>query len=140
MAAKTTIKSEPALAAGLARLQPALAAWRERRKHREPIPETLWRAMAAVARVHGLSPVAQALRVNYTTLKRHVEVSSPPQASRADPQPPEFIEVPMSACSGDSQCVIELENHLGLRMTLRWARGGGTEVLALARDLWRSRG
>jgi hypothetical protein len=72
MAAKTSTKSDPTFAAAVARVQPALAAWRQRRRHREPIPEVLWRAMVMLARDYGLSPVAQALHVNYTALKRRL--------------------------------------------------------------------
>jgi hypothetical protein len=55
---------------GVEKVRPALDAWRTRRKSREPIPETLWREMVSLARAYHPSPVAQALRVNYTTLKR----------------------------------------------------------------------
>src|ERR1035441_10335987 len=70
MTAKTTTKADSTFAAALARVQPALTAWRQRRKHRESIPEPLWRAMVRLARRYGLSPVAQVLRVNYTALSR----------------------------------------------------------------------
>jgi hypothetical protein len=72
MAAPTTTKLNPAFAAEVAKLQPALHAWRKQRKHREPIPEPLWWDMVRLARAYRASPVAQVLRVNYTTLKRRL--------------------------------------------------------------------
>src|ERR1035441_6612950 len=84
MAAKTTTKSDPTFSAAIARVQPALTAWRQRRKHREPIPEALWRKMVRLARRYGLSRVAQVLRVNYTGLKHHLVASSARQAPRTD--------------------------------------------------------
>src|SRR5271157_1528365 len=72
MPTKTATGSNPAFAAAVAQVQPDLAAWRQRRKRREPIPELLWYEMAQMARSHGLSPVAHAFRVNYTALKRRV--------------------------------------------------------------------
>jgi hypothetical protein len=65
-------RSDPAFAAAVAEVQPALAAWRKRRKPREPIPETLWHYMVRMAQAYQPSPVAQALRVNYTSLKRRL--------------------------------------------------------------------
>ncbi len=127
-------ESNPELAAGLARVQPALAAWRKQRKHREPIPEALWRAMVPLARAYGVSPVAQALRVNYTALKRHVTATAPLGES-----PPGFVEVPLATGWVGPQCVIELEDRSGAQLTLRLAQGGSAEALALAQGLWRER-
>ncbi|MGO8677250.1 MAG: hypothetical protein ACLQVX_15435, partial [Limisphaerales bacterium] len=60
MAANGAAKADPNLAVGLIRVEPALAAWRQRRRHREAIPEELWRLIVPLARAHGVSPVAQA--------------------------------------------------------------------------------
>jgi hypothetical protein len=138
MAAKTNIKSITAFAAALAPVQAALATWRKGRKHREPIPQACWRAMVPLARAHGVSAVAQALRVNYTALKRQV------LASRAAPAPgtvshPGFVEIPIASGLAGSQWVIALEDRLGLKLTVQLPQGGNTEVLALARQLWRER-
>jgi len=70
MAAKRVALSGPALAAGLARVRPALAAWRQRRRHREAIPENLWCLIVPLAQSHGVSSVARALRLNYTALRQ----------------------------------------------------------------------
>jgi urease accessory protein UreF len=73
MARQSSTKMGPAFTAELAKLQPALDAWRKRRKRREPMPEPLWRAMVRLARNYRASPVAQALRVNYSNLKRRLQ-------------------------------------------------------------------
>src|SRR5664279_1679569 len=83
MATKTTTKSDSTFAAAIGRVQPALTAWRQRRKHREPIPEPLWRAMVRLARRYGLSRVAQVLRVNYTALKHRLVATAAPHAPRS---------------------------------------------------------
>ena len=70
MAAKRAALFDPALVIGLARVQPALAAWRQRRRHREAIPENLWRLVVPLAQSHGVSPVARALRLNYLALQQ----------------------------------------------------------------------
>ena len=42
-----------------------LQAWRQTRKHRDRIPESLWQAMAQLARAFGVSRVCQALRIEF---------------------------------------------------------------------------
>src|ERR1039457_5886199 len=118
MATKTSIKSDPTFAAAIEKVQPALTAWHRRRKHREPIPEPLWRTMVRLARRYGLSRVAPVLRVNYTALNRHLVAAAAPQAPRSGAIAAEFVEVPMTACP-NSQLVIELEDRKGSKLTLR---------------------
>jgi hypothetical protein len=62
MAATKATRSDAAFAAFVAEVQPALAAWRKRRKYREPIPEIFWHDMVLMARAYQPSPVAQAFR------------------------------------------------------------------------------
>lgn len=139
MAAKTATKSDPAFALAVARVEPALAAWRQRRKHREPIPEALWRAMAALAQDYGLSPVAQALNVNYTALKGHLAPDAISKASGLSGMVPGFVEVPVAAWPGGAPWVIELEDRHGSKLTVRLAQGDSVAALALAQGLWRYR-
>lgn len=77
MTANKATRLDPAFAAAVAEVQPALAAWRKQREPREPIPEPLWQDLVRMARSYQLSPVAQALRVNYTSLKRRALVNPP---------------------------------------------------------------
>jgi hypothetical protein len=95
MTAKKATRSDPAFAAAVAGVQPALTAWRKRRKYREPMPDLLWHATMRLARDHGLSPVAQELRVNYTVLKRRVLAN--PLATPAGGDETEFVEMPVAA-------------------------------------------
>ncbi|MGA7413916.1 MAG: hypothetical protein WBW33_25795 [Bryobacteraceae bacterium] len=138
MATKTSTKSDSTFAAAIERVQPALTAWRQRRKHREPIPEPLWRAMERLARRYGRSRVAQALKVNYTALKHRLVTTAAPQAPRSGTIAAEFVEVPMTACP-NSQWVIELEDRQGSRLTLRLAQNDSAAALALAQGLWSER-
>jgi hypothetical protein len=138
MAAKTTIKSNNVFAAAVAPVQVALAVWRKGRRHREAIPQPLWRAMVPLARAHGVGLVARALRVNYTGLKNHVLTDSVTTPLGVVSQPG-FIELPITPGLAGSPAVIELEDRLGLKLTLRLVQGGNLEALALARELWRAR-
>lgn len=139
MATKTATKTDPAFASALAQVQPALAAWRRRRKPREPIPAALWAAMANVARGYGLSPVAQALGVNYTALQRHVVARGPRPTAAAEVPAAGFVEVPVAAWPSAPQWVIELADRGGTKLTVRLPPGDPTTTLALAQGLWGQR-
>jgi hypothetical protein len=138
MAAKTKIKSNDVFAAAVAPVQAALAAWRKGRKHREAIPQSLWRAMVPLAGAHGLSSVARALKVNYTGLKDHLLADSAATPLGVVGQPG-FVELPLAQGLVAPSTVIELEDRLGLKLTVRLVPSGNSEALALARELWRAR-
>lgn len=129
--------SDPALAIGLALVQPALAAWRQRRRHREAIPENLWRLIVPLARSHGVSPVARALRLNYTALRQRTLAGRAPVL--AGKPSAGFVEVAAPPWPGGVPCSIELEDHRGVKMTVRLACGEAATVLAVAQGLWSQR-
>lgn len=140
MASNKTWMSDSALAVALARVKPSLAAWRLQRRHREAIPETLWRMVAPLARAHGVSPVARALGINYTTLKKRTLVEANGVTRPVEKQTA-FIEVPMATPGPLSTCqwTIELEDRQGAKLTLRLAQAESTTALELAQGLWSRR-
>jgi len=131
--------SDPALAVGLAGVQPALAAWRQRRRHREAIPEKLWRLIVPLAQSHGVSPVARALRLNYTALQSRCVGMARSAAVLAGNPSAGFVEVAVPAWPGGAPWSIELEDRRGAKMTVRLAGGEAATVLAVAQGLWRQR-
>ena len=92
--------------------------------------------MASLARRYGLSPVAQALRVNYATLKQHVMAGA--NGPRPGPSA-NFVEVPLTGWPAGSHWVIELEDGSGSKLTLRLTPPDSASALALAQGLWRHR-
>ena len=106
-----------------------LDAWRRSRRGRS-IPGRLWAAAVALARRHGVSPTARALRLDYASLRGRVERSG--AAGRP------FVEV-VAAPAGRT-CVVEVEDGRGARMRVRLA---GEDVVApleaLARSFWSRR-
>jgi hypothetical protein len=111
-----------------------LDAWRRTRKHREPIPPAIWQAMARLSRVHGLSPVSQALRVNYYDLKRRVN-NLPKLTPTKRAEPPAFVELNLAPSAGLG-CVVELEER-GAKMTLRMPAGSNADPTSLIQAFWR---
>jgi hypothetical protein len=140
MTANIRSKSE----AFLSKVEPVrcqLEGWRRTRKHREHIPESLWQAMSELARGYGVGRVCQALGVGYHALKERVQDSGKPNRSGNDQAA--FVELPMpipmptSPPPRQSECLVELEDGLGAKMTLRLAPGSGSEVVALVHAFWR---
>ncbi len=111
-----------------------LEAWRRNRKHREPIPPPIWQAMARLGRVHGISPVCQALRVNYSDLQRRVN-PLPKVGLGKGSKPPAFVELNVSPWTG-AGCVVEVEDR-GAKMTLRLSAGSGADPIGLLQAFWR---
>jgi hypothetical protein len=115
-----------------------LKLWRKTRTHRERIPERLWTSSVALARVHGVSPVAQALRLNYDALKRRVLGAepvrkAPPQALRS------FVELPLIAQPPNClKCMVELTKSTGAAMTIRWEGQAAADLVELAESFWRA--
>ena len=64
----------------LMNLQERFAIWRsQRRKPREPIPETLWQAAISLAGEHPLSQISKSLRIEYSKLKRRWQETHRPE-------------------------------------------------------------
>ena len=96
----------------LDRVRRQLDRWRERRVYpRSPIPAPIWAAAVGLVQRYGLYQTARSLRLDYGTLKRHVEA-----AAAAAPTPPAFVELPAPAAPEAAGCVIEVE---GPQVTLR---------------------
>ena len=106
----------------------ALGAWRKTRHTGQPIPETLWSEMAALARTHGVSSVSQVLRLDYYALQRRVRE----QAPAAD-----FVEVRFAPAEDAARgCTAELEDRQGRKLLLRWSCAPGPELLGVVQAFW----
>lgn len=131
-------KSKPPLP-GLvaANVRCRLDGWRRTRPKRGPMPAELWKEAADLARLHGINPVAQALCLNYYSLKRHLNLvvrntPSPQAASR-----PAFVELAVVPSAQTDECRVELERTDGARMKLWLSRQ--TDLLELVESFWRCR-
>ena len=102
----------------LIRLQRRLSAWRERRRPRQPIPEPLWQAAAALARIHGISSVASALRLNYYDLQRRASSTAGPGKASTTAN---FVEIPVGSLTPvlAAPAIIEWAHPSGSRLTVR---------------------
>ncbi len=111
-----------------------LEAWRRTRKKGEHIPEDLWQAMGELARSFGVGRVSGALGVGYHALKERARGLE--QSVGAGNNSAVFVELPMPGAVPQSDCVVELEDGRGAKMTLRLGLGSGTQVLSIVQAFW----
>ena len=125
------ISNLPARKATLAEVQEQFETWRENRGKKKAIPEALWAAAANLSDDYRISEIANALRLNYTDLHRHIQ-------SRTSPVTPEcaFVEVDRS-CSGTvSGYMIELEDRFGSRIKVSCSGGSSMNLIELIKTFW----
>jgi hypothetical protein len=106
-------------------------AWRQRRKTRGRIPDTLWALAVRLVKIHGVNRTALALGVDYYSLKKRVEAAS----SKLPATGPAFVELPAPALIG-KQCLFELNNAAGSTLRVQLLGYDTADVETLARALW----
>lgn len=116
-----------------------LAAWRAHRTPGQRIPERLWKAAAELARIHGLSPTATALKLNYYDLQRRLR---PTHTGRGHPpSQPQFLQLPALPPTGlatSEPGTVELLRPCGARLTLRLPNASPRQLLSLVQAILRS--
>jgi hypothetical protein len=128
------------LSATLVRVRRQVEQWRRGHRPRAPLPPSLWRQIAELARAWGINQTARALHMDYYSIKKHAE------ATGSDEEAPRFVEVlPGGLANGamavstmpaaGPQCTIEVEEAGGSKMRIRLQGGELPDVLALARAL-----
>jgi len=107
--------------------------WRRTRKGRSRIPETLWTAAAKAAGKYGLNPTAQALRLDYHALKKHVKAAGnkPDGVAVAT-----FVELASPAAGSARECTLELEDPGGAKMRIHLKGVEAPDLAALSRSFW----
>ena len=116
-----------------------LKAWRATRRPGQRIPEALWESAAQLARVHGLSRTATALRLGYYELQRRVSGASPQRRRVARPAPFVQLAPPVWAAGAAESGTLELTLANGGRLTLRLPQASPKELVPLVRLVLRQR-
>lgn len=130
-------KSASPIPEPIVQLQRQLDQFRSLQPHRTRLPEALWQAAAELARVHGLHPVAQPLRLDYMGLKRRLAGGAEVRKKKKSAAPA-FVELisahPATATVGE--CVIEFESSAGSKMRIQWKNSSAPDWASLLRA-WR---
>ena len=115
-----------------------LMAWRARRRPGQRIPEELWKAAADLARLHGLSPMATALKLSYYDLQRRWRSGGERSPDR--PPQPQFVELPPlgASYSATEPGTVELLRPSGARLTIRLPDASPRQLLPLVQAFLRS--
>lgn len=120
-------------------LSQRLKAWRATRRPGQCIPEELWKAAAQLARVHGLSRTATALKLAYYDLQRRVTGRCRQRKRALRPTP--FVQLaPPSWPVGPAETgTLELIQAGGARLTLRLPNASPKELVPLVQLVLRHR-
>ena len=120
--------------ADLVRAQQRFQAWREQRTPGTRIPESLWAIAAKLAKVHGVSRTAAALRLDYYGLKQRAEDLATPNS----PASPPFVELTPSLLLA-RQCHFEFENRAGVVIRVQLLGYDAADIEALSRGFGNAR-
>ena len=119
-------------AIGLEQTRRRITRWRDTRTHRgAPMPAALWTAAIALARQHGLSTTARALRLDYGSLKTRRDAAGAGRVSS-----PTFVELPAARPTGVGSCVIDLEAPRGGRMRIEVTGVTVADLVTLTQVAW----
>ena len=127
-------RRQKALPVGVQEVGGRIEHWRRTRKKRTAMPEDLWEEAAALARVHGVYRISQALTVSYDRLRKRTD-----RAERGRLEAPSsggFVEVDaeqFSASAGLKQTMFELSRADGTRLVVQMSGPDSLDVLGLAK-------
>jgi hypothetical protein len=127
----------PASLPTLEKVREEFETWRKNRKnHRAMIPQQLWDKAVALSKQYTISKVSKTLRLGYTDLKKRVVPHrSVTKTSKSEPQT--FIELKGSCMAPPSECIIEMEDPKGAKMTMRLRGGFDLDVIEFGKMFWR---
>jgi hypothetical protein len=136
----TSTKTRPTVtrSSSISALADRLNHWRSLRSPGHRIPEDLWQAATALARVHGLAPVSAALKLNYYDLQHRLGRPRRPRQPRV--QRPDFVELPalVSPSPAPDASTLEILRSSGSRLTLRLPHPKSRDLLPLVQAFLRS--
>ena len=121
-------------AQSLSEVKEQFKTWRRTRKSLQPIPEKLWAAAVKLTAYHSISQIAKELVVDYSVLKRRVQLKNKDAA--ASTNPPDFIELNLEPPAAVSECIVEMQDRLGLKMRMHFRGQTDVVLLELAKLFW----
>jgi hypothetical protein len=111
-------KQPDPLPESITQLQEQLQHFRATHAVRTKLPSTLWQSAAELARCHGLYVVARSLKLDYSTLKKHLS-GSPRSAPRLRKKgQPKFLELIGATRQTVDEYVIEFESARGRKLRI----------------------
>ena len=133
MSARETTSKLPAR---LERTRQRFERWRETRKVRSRIPESLWTSAVKMAIAYGINRTARALRVDYYSLKERVESEAPSSSASERSTSSTFVELTAPVIASTCECLVELEDVAGAKMRIHLKGVEVPDLAALSRNFW----
>ena len=125
-------KSEPTLE----EVQRLFEEWRQGKKRRERIPETLWKAANSLSGQFSAHQISKLLHLNHTAVRDRIKAQNQAEGKAGGAKETAFIElevIPAVRAAGD--CVIEIEKKNGARLKISF-KSGGPDMIGLTKTLW----
>ena len=127
---QTPSRGEP-----ITELQEQLAQFRSTHPLRTKLPQSLWQSAAELARCHGVGVVARSLKLDYSTLKKHVSGSAE-SSRRWKKGQPKFVELIGATRQSVDEYLIEFESARGGKLRIHCKTNRPPEWPALV-GAWR---
>ena len=122
--------------AGLEGVRRRFERWRQTRRPRSRIPDSLWAAAARAASTYGVHRTCRALRVDYYALKKRAERSTSASHPAEEAATVPFLELAPSAFAGPCECTLELEDAAGAKMRVHLKGVATPDLAAISRSFW----
>jgi hypothetical protein len=110
--------------------------WRQTRKQRSRVPDSLWAMAVELADTYGVHRTARALRLDYYSLKKRTEAESAAGSGSTENAVATFLELPRPASASPCQCTLECEDASGARMRVHLTSETPPDLAALSRSFW----
>jgi hypothetical protein len=125
-------KSEPTLE----EVRRLFEEWRQGKKRRERIPETLWKAASSLSKQFSAHQISKLLHLNHTAVRDHIKAQNQDGGRVEEAKEAAFVELDvMPVVTTAGECVIEIEKKNGARLKLGF-KCGGSDMINLAKTLW----
>ncbi len=110
--------------------------WRKTREKRTVIPDVLWKAAVSLSPRYSLCQISKVLRLNYNDLKYRIQTSQ--SILQSSPViDPAFIELGLKAPMLPAECIVEMEDQNGGKMSMHLKGSIGVDLLELSKVFWR---
>jgi len=109
--------------------------WRKTREKRTIIPDALWEAAISLCPRYSLCQISKALRLNYNDLKYRIQRSQ----SMLQSSPvidPAFIDLGFKSPMLPAECIVEMEDQNGAKMSMYFKGEAGLDLLELGKAFW----
>ena len=128
-------RSKSNLPAKLARGRERFEKWRSKHKKRIRLPEQLWTAAVKLANEYGVNRTVQALRLDYSGLKKRIESNVSGNTLQAS-SGSQFLQLLPSELTAVVECAIECEDAKGAKIRIHLKGPQLPDLTALSSVLW----